>query len=329
MDHANLSYRIKNCKSWAKNLRRIDLLGISPFFAILVLAISLLLIFSFYAIDWSNTGEGVKFTSIISLLAFIILLFYTYYTFQIAKSTAKGQALLYVQIQHSNVLKEFLKGWESSLGSGRHTYDIPVINQEDSANYENESFNNSWEYRDFINHHLPTGYENLVPDYSNFKNINHELNKLSYDLYSKLRLNLWSEISDISNKIDIKPDTSHFDYFVVKVYRICFEYINGRIENLKSELVPTCNETYLLRVDGMETPFKGDKMNMEYAKLKMDAFITRNNLIYNYKNELNQIGTKLDEREIMRNKLRKNLNELIQRPLFAGTKCDMLKDFDN
>jgi len=324
----NMLNRIKGLSNWAKNWRRIDQLGISPFFAILVLAISSLFIYYlFYIVNWSNTGDGNKFISVIYLVTFIILVFYTYYTFQIAKFTAKGQALLYVQIQHSNVLKEFLKRWESSLGTRRHTCENPTRKQENQVDYEKGSLSNSWEYRDFIDYHLPSRYSNLASDWLNFNKMNRELDKMSFDLYSKLKLNMQSEILDISTKYNMKLDMRYFDNFAAKMYGICFEYINNKTENLESELVLKGNEIYCLQVDGMEVFFKDDKDKMEYAKMRMDNFIRRDNLMNNYKYELDQIIAKLDERDIVRNELRNSLNELIQRPLFAGTECDMLRDF--
>jgi hypothetical protein len=316
-------------KNSGKNWRRIDRLGISRSFVVLVLVVSFFCAFPlFYVIDWSKPGDGDKFASMIYLVTLIVLLFYTYYTFQIAKFTAKGQALLFVQIQHSNVLKEFLKRWESSLGSGSHIYTNPIKKKENLDNFEYEKLDSSWEFRDFVDYHLPTGYSTLVSDWSDFKKKNLELNELSLDLYSRLRLDLRNEVNDISTKFNTKADTLNFDNFVMKIYELCFDYFNEPMENLESKLILTNNEIYYLEVASMVAFFKDDKGKMESVKSKMDNFISKKNLIENYNDYIIRIETKLDERDVLQKILRQNLTELIQRPLFAGTKCDMLKDFD-
>lgn len=320
---------IKDCEVLAKIRRGIyKKTGITSSFAVIVLAISFLFIFfMFYEINWTDVGEGNKFNGMIYLVTFITLLFYTYYTFQIAKSSAKGQTSLFVRTQHSNVLKEFLKRWESSLGSVRSIEVVPITKEEDLAKNDYENFENCWEYKDFIGYHLPTGYSALISDWSAFKEKNRELNELSFNLYHDLKKIIQKKVEDISKEFDMNPEKRYFDPFVDHIYRICFRYLNGE-ENLESKLVLTHNENYYLQVDGMEAFFKGEKKQMGSIKIKIDNFIDKYNLINNYKIYLDQIKNKLDERDNLKNRINQTLAELIQSPLFAGTKCDVLKDFD-
>jgi hypothetical protein len=261
------------------------------------------------------------------LVTLIVIIFYTNYTFQIAKFTAKGPALLAVQIQHSNVLRDFLKIWRSSVENKRSMEH--AITKKELARNNQRNLDAYWEYRDFVDYHLPSDYHTLVTDWQRFEKINSDLDKLSYNLYSRLESDLNDKVIGISKEINIKPVTTHFDNFVSRIYETCCMYFNSsEREELESELTMYGSDEYRLSFNGMEAFFSGDKAQIEYAKKELDNFLSKNNLLKNYKDYMEQIKNKLDEHEELRKVIEQNLNELIKWPIFPGTKCKRVKDFD-
>jgi hypothetical protein len=207
--------------------RKIECLGVSSLFLILIIIIfTICSTYCLFFADWS-TGDGNKFTSMVYLVTLIVIIFYTNYTFQIAKFTAKGPALLAVQIQHSNVLRDFLKIWRSSVENKRSMEH--AITKKELARNNQRNLDAYWEYRDFVDYHLPSDYHTLVTYWQRFEKINSDLDKLSYNLYSRLESDLNDKVIGISKEINIEPDTKYFDNFVSRIYETCCMYFILRV----------------------------------------------------------------------------------------------------
>lgn len=263
------------------------------------------------------------------LFTLVILIFYTYYTYSLAVISAKGPALLEVQREHTKDLKKFLDSWLNTL-EYRRNFDVEF--SEDYKRYfsVNEKIERDLMYDDFINHHIPNKYKgeaDLKTYWENYKRDRNVLELKSYELYTRL-------YNEVGSTLGIDDHTAI--YFIVRdIYRIYFAVNSGKychkpkIERAEKsqesfdtiyyfdEIDPECRVANVYR-----TSKDPDKAISNFNKMISDANIRTYN---GYVDEMIMISSNLQDNE---KRLKESISDLIKWPLFPGTTCDMLKDFE-
>lgn len=171
------------------------------------------------------------FSDLVLFLTLVVVFVYTYYTFRMLKATYSSQALLYVQTEHSKVLKDFLQKWlkiiniepnvekrKITLWPQQHHLDkleymyrsgfdfSNIDNLKKLDMNENEliiciyiyrCLEEKWEYNDLLDNHLPRNYSQMKRDWENFRNLISVLRLKGDALYKLID-------EDINNKLTQK-----------------------------------------------------------------------------------------------------------------------------
>jgi len=292
---------------------------IHSWLAVSAFLISVLGTGALYRSDGANPGDYVL------LLTLVVLIFYTYYTYILAVISAKGPALLEVQKEHTKDLKEFLIYWQSTL-KYRRNFDRDFSTDPKQYFDTNKNLERDWRYVDFTDHHIPYKYKeefDLKMCWEDYKNDRNLLESKSYNLYKKI-------YGDVRLALAIEDDV-HLNTITKDIYELFFNInCEKKCRKPKVEMARGQFELSYYSVpdlDLMVSTIIRTNKHPEQAMSDFNKMISNDN-IKKYKscvNEIGQIASNLQDNE---NRLKEAINELIKWPLFPGTSCDVLKDFD-
>lgn len=270
-----------------------------------------------------------SYNDLVLFLTLIILVFYTYYTLQVVKSTYSGPALLQVQMSHSETLKLFLRKWLDELNELPNSEIIPY-NQ--VAKYINKfnALEERWQYRDLLDHHLPENYNDLQDDWDGLKEIiiglELELNKLSKLIYDDVNKQLNGIKLNYPNIIVGKDQD--IEHFSDQVYRLCVDkHQEYYAADIKPEVKKQQENSYQLMISHVGILFNGSRDQMEHAKLEFEKIAEYSYIRSKYLRNILEIENYSRSLENKRDKLQRKIEDLITWTLLPGTSCDRLKDF--
>ena len=288
--------------------------------------------------------QGPSFTDLIYLLTLIVLIIYTYYTRQIANIASKGPALLEVQRDHSRILIRFLADWLEVIKPLPHYENMNIRTSIDPESvYDDfasclaryERHNEKWEYRDFLDYHLPKeqkDFSDLEDSWNNFKATVVELRSKRDELYKSISDDIDGKLKDIEQEYgNIALGRKQYIKFLKEqVYQLCTSI-------QPSEKVTIFHIGNDLRIDyytlinsnnGNIILSNGTREQMEKAKKELEIIGNQNYTIGKNADLLEMIRKIDAEMNKRRDDLQSKIDKLIGwTSIFPGTSCDRLRDF--
>ncbi len=279
----------------------------------------------FYWIFYTNRS----YNDFVLFLTLIILVFYTYYTLQVVKSTYSGPALLQVQMSHSETLKLFLRKWLEELKELPNSENIPYNSATKWINKFN-TLEERWQYRDLLDHHLPENYKDLQDDWYGLKDLiidlESESNKLIELIYEEIDKQL-DDIKRINPNVSFGKDED-IKYFVVRIYKLCIsKYPECYSEDINIEVKKQQENSYQIMISHVGILFNGSKDQMEQAKFGFEKIAECSYIRNKYMDNIERIETHNMRLKNKRDELQRKIEDLITWTLLPGTSCDRLKDF--
>ena len=283
---------------------------------------------------------GRSFSDLIIFFTLITIIIYTYYTYQIAKSTYYGPTLLEVQKDHSRILRNFLEYWLGVIKPLPHyeninirTGDRPESVWDDFANIivEYKHLEEKWEYRDLIDYHLPNGFSDLEDYWNNFKATVVKLKSKRDELYKSIS-------DDIDNKLEgmkqehgniILGRDSYLDSLKGQVYRLCVSAdTSDRKINFNVGIQPQTNYYLLQNSNTNEVILtNGTREQMEQAKNELETIVNHDYTTKKYATLIKMIREYDKEMKLKRDNLQSKFGDLIGwTSILPGTSCDRLRD---
>lgn len=279
----------------------------------------------FFWIFYTNNS----FNDLILFLSLIILIFYTYYTLQVVKSTYSAPALLQVQMSHSETLKLFLRKWLDEikeLPSKEEIADNSIVKYIDKY----KSFEDRWQYRDLLDYHLPENYKDIQNDWNTLKDLVMRMETAKENLYNNIQLDIKSKIKTIKS-FDQNIFTTHEDnlkYFSYLIYKICVSENNmHRLYDINLTIKNKQENLYHLMNSHSELLSSNSKEQLEKAKLELKLISDKMYLIDKYDDDLKEINHILIDLKNVQEKLQVKIEDLRTWTLLPGISCDRLKDF--
>jgi len=294
-------------------------------FAILTILYAGFVVGLFFWIFYTNKS----YNDLVLFFTLIILIFYTYYTLQVVKSTYSGPALLHVQIEHSDTLKLFLRKWLEELKELPTLENIPY--KSDTRYVDKyKMFEERWQYRDLLDHHLPENYRNLRDDWNNLKELTTEMELIADKLFKLICEEVERQIDDIKSmnpKICVGEDQG-ITYLSSRIYQSAVsEYPEYRAGDLRLEVKKQQDELYQLTNLQTGIVFNGSREQMEIAKLELVKIADGNYIKGKYMNDINEIDLLNVKMKTKRDELQRKVEDLVTWTLLPGTSCERLKDF--
>ncbi len=313
--------------------------SITPFaFSVLGLIYIIIAINLFKLFYNINILGAVGVSDIILLATFIVIIFYTYYTYKLATISIIYPAMLFARKEHTKDLKNFLSELKSTIKPNQIYDEAPK--KEHPINPITQKCTD-WRYKDLIENHLPSEcekrFQNACEEFE--KKLN-TYNKTRNNLYEKIRLDIRYEIRKRGLEEECYtniPERRSTD-FAVLCYKQYMNYFGRSKElyfkNTRDTFVPynvpatDISELHFQCVDGIYTVAKS-KYNLQnvssieeiysdmlFNKEKFDEYKELAKVIIDGDAELDALG----------NKLKKMIEFLMRYPLFKGTKCCILQD---
>lgn len=266
--------------------------------------------------------KGLTISDIILFITLIVLIFYTFYTHQIVKITYQGPALVKVQIYHTDILKKFLKKWLEIL-------EVPNYKYNSFKEFDDEfrSLENNWEFKDLIQNHLPEKYNDLREEWNKFKKDMIELNSLKREFYNTINNEIEIIFERLINEKVQKGQSYHIDELKNNIYILCFKNQDHEDSCLSLHIEKNNDNTFILMAYASYIILQNGT-NDEMKHAKKELLKAQKDLRKRYGDTILKITGKYFETLAMSQKLKNELTELNTWPIFPGTKCDMLKDFE-
>jgi len=269
--------------------------------------------------------KGLSISDIVLFITLIVLIFYTFYTLQIVKITYKGPALIKVQIDHTGVLKNFLQNWLKNLRVPEHQYASSF--KEFEAEFK--SFESNWEFQDLTQNHLPAKYKDLTEKWKEFKQNITELESIKREFYSLIDSEIEVVLKNFINKSKNMQigQPRHIEELKQNSYTLCFKGENDKDRDLQFHIEKdypnafklVAYASYIILLNG--TSDEMDQAKQELLKAQSD-------LRERHSDTISRIAEKHSVTFTMSRDLENELIELSTWPIFPGTKCDMIKDFE-
>jgi hypothetical protein len=288
------------------------------------LQILLALLFIFCMIIWLNKGQN--FSDLMLILTLIAVIVYSYYTFLIVKVTYKGPALLYVQQKHTSILKKFLEEkWLNKI------YGIDFINApKRDENYYKEmykEFESYWEYKDFMENHVPEKYMDLGDNWSELKMKTIELQSIRWQVYKEIDNSIIEKLNKLQEKspnarLGQPGDLKVFSNIIYQNY-FCKYDAN---KSINFEVLKITEEKYQLKAFNILI-LEASRYEVEQLKEELESVVLYNRLDGRYKDINKVIDESTLEIDVLKDNFKAKLKELIGYTLFPGTDCNILKDF--
>ena len=306
----SLKYKIKLEKFFSASFRMI-------FFMISFLAIMLSL--------WTFNGR--IFVDLIYLLTLVVIIIYSYYTLKIVKYAYLGPALLFVQQEHTKVLKDFLSEWADKI-------EVKPYNYFSGTDYDTtyKMLENQWQFTDLLKNHLPViynGLDGIEGRWAKFKemNLNYQNKKRAlYILIEEKISNYFLVLRDSHVNIKI-AEAKYIEHFIHNVYACAF-YGNpeGPKKELNLEMISRGKDNkFALRSYNDILIDNGTEEEITSFKLELDAIIM--DIANKNRDNINNVVQDYNDLIVLRGMLMENISELRDRPLFPGANCDRLRDF--
>jgi len=266
-----------------------------------------------------------------------VLIIYTYYTYKLARYSVIAPAMLRARIEHTNELKDFLRGeWLRGFPYYTKYDDLNFLN----ANTDRiKSIISNWRYKDIVKNHLPelciSDFQNTVGKYSDQIT---SYNGTRRNLYIKIKNNFRGELVKLSLDQSLYEEDDRLNDFAIVCYiqyvtyflknkeyyydRPYYSYNQEGTEfylnasNKSSKLVIVKSDTKNLRLDSHGSDVR--PLEKICQKMLSDDYMT----LYNDDvNELQDCYGRLKEFD---SKIMKDIDYLLRYPLLPGTQCDIL-----
>ncbi len=269
------------------------------------------------------------YNDLIMFLTLIVLVFYTYYTLQVVKSTYSGPALLQVQISHSDILKLFLRNWLNEIKELPCAEDIPY---DSIAKYMDkyQLLEARWQYRDILDYHLPENYKYMQNDWDTLKDLMIRLGSSSEILCNTIHTEITNQLNGailLNSHISIGRDDDLM-YFSNRIYKICIsERFIYYPNDIKLTVEKQQDGSYQLMNSHVSILKNGSKEQIEKAKLELDKISDRSYLRTKYEDKITEIEDYAKNLKNKQEQLQRKIEDLITWTLLPGTSCDRLKDF--
>lgn len=311
---------------------------------------SLFCVFTLGLIYWIAFTER-NYSDFICLLTLIIISLYTYYTLQVVKFAYKGPALLHVQEKHSDVLRRFLENWSSSIShqhiSSQNLVACSVGTEEIYFIRFMEifkSFEEGWEYRDLLDHHLPQSHKDLEEHWKKFIGSVERLGDATNELYSSIKDEINQQLAKVSSEY---PDLESAEPGAIRelnnvLYLKCVSAHDYEIKlSIKEEIINEDGESY--RLDQLVFSFNHDnklssgpfkllsgpiRREIEFVKSQIEEILSDGFVEGKYASIIAEIIEYEAEMERKKNEFKNEIDELAKWPLLPGRACDRIKDFD-
>lgn len=296
---------------------RIEIFLAAPFKLIFFIGLLFALFSEAVIFDLPHLSDTIYFITL------VILILYTFYTQQIVKITYKGPALVHVQIYHTDILKKFLQEWLKLL-------QVPDCKYPNFKKFDDEfrSFETKWEYNDLTQNHLPGRYKGMVGEWNKYKQNIIELDSLKRELCQAIH----NDTEDFLNRQEKingpirRSDPNYIHDLKNNIYILCFKEQNGDCKELSLHISKNDDDTFKLVAYNFPILQNGTSNEMEKIKQELLNFQIDVRARYG-ENILKIIEAHSITIKICRS-LEIKINELNTWPIFPGTKCDMLKDFE-
>lgn len=258
---------------------------------------------------------NITFDTILGVTALILSLIGIYYTHK----SVRSPFLLEARKKHTEELTKFLKQWIQIFPVVKSATEPKTTSTPSTSIISlNEE---SWEYKDLIQYHLPNEYKKLPIKWEEYKKSRNEYEMIRYQLYEKMK-------KEVLAKTDLQydPDWRHgvSEYFVDYIYRQSFSWIkDGRlhIDRCSTNYNPGKNELWL----GGRGLAKGKTEEIDKARGVFEEMMFEKDYLEKYKVDINRIIEKERKLKEVYNKMLDMLEKLSGYPLLPGTKCEMLK----
>jgi len=281
----------------------------------------------------NNILTVLGYDHIILFFTFVIIYYYTYYTYRLVQISKCSPLILYAREKHTEDLKTYLLYLKKNINKFYgHLTDVPKDTENKSESSKiNQNVFLDWRYNDLVENHLPATCEEKFPNAwrsleKTIINYNISRNNLYKQIQSDILHEIeWQRLSDACYA-DVEHQRTSHD-FAVHCYRqyVYFFENSDYYYNECSDSFRYINEHSELWFDHdlVAKPSKDESEKIQEIYREM---IFNENTIYNYENKVEIINRNYYEVIRQSNNLKEMIEFLERFPLFRGSKCNILRD---